>query len=220
MSKVCIVVPFRNREEHLSIFGPAMKNFLKNSGTEGEILIVEQVEGKPFNRAKLLNVGFDYAEKKGLGFSHYCFHDVDMIPMESDYSFCEQPTHLAARAEQFGYKLPYDKYFGGVTLFNKESFIKINGYSNNYWGWGAEDDDVYQRCTIMRLKTMRKNGMYQSLSHKREVSQDLYTKNLEVLRTMTSSFNGTEFTEGLSTLEYKILDEHDSDNYKKIKVEI
>jgi hypothetical protein len=25
---------------------------------------------------------------------------------------------------------------GGVIIFSKEHFTKVNGYSNEYWGWG------------------------------------------------------------------------------------
>ena len=27
-----------------------------------------------------------------------------------------------------------------------EDFVVVNGYSNNYWGWGYEDDDLLFRC--------------------------------------------------------------------------
>jgi hypothetical protein len=40
----------------------------------------------------------------------------------------------------------YEQYFGGVVLFNKEHLVQTNGYSNNYWDWGQEDDDLFWRC--------------------------------------------------------------------------
>ena len=33
-----------------------------------------------------------------------------------------------------------------MTLFPINDFLKVNGYSNNYWGWGYEDDDLLFRC--------------------------------------------------------------------------
>ena len=115
MEKLSIIVPYRDRENHLKEFLPYMENspYLKN--LDFEILIVEQEEGKPFNRGKLLNVGAAESPSS----SYYCFHDVDMLPLVSDYSSVASPTHLAAEAEQFGFKLPYGGYFGGVTLFGK-----------------------------------------------------------------------------------------------------
>jgi predicted glycosyltransferase involved in capsule biosynthesis len=217
MKKLCIVVPYRDRESHLKIFAPRLKEFLKNEGTQNDILIVEQEDGKPFNRAKLLNVGFAYTEAS---YDYYCFHDVDMIPVESDYSYCNEPTHLASRAQQFGYRLPYQGYFGGVTIFDRENFARVNGYSNEYWGWGAEDDDMFNRCGMMKVITKRKDGMYESLSHDRNIPQDLYQQNVSRLRNMNNFFDGEKITEGLSTLEYKVVQNIDSENYKKITVSI
>lgn len=42
-------------------------------------------------------------------------------------------------------RLLYDTLFGGVVMFKKEDFLKVNGFSNVFWGWGGEDDNLYQR---------------------------------------------------------------------------
>ena len=43
------------------------------------------------------------------------------------------------------YRLPYPQIFGGVSAIKKDHFEKINGFSNLYFGWGGEDDDMYKR---------------------------------------------------------------------------
>ena len=128
MKKLCIVVPYRDRAEHLEKFLPAIKEKLTSENIDYHVLVVEQSEEKLFNRGKLLNIGFDYT--KG-SYDYYCFHDVDMLPIETDYSYCNVPTHLAGRASQFMGTLPYESYFGGVTLFDRESFVKVNGFSHD-----------------------------------------------------------------------------------------
>lgn len=221
MKKLSVVVPYRNREDHLKQFVPAMESELKKQEIPFEIVIIEQNDAKPFNRAMLLNIGFE--ESKDC--DYFAFHDVDMIPLDSDYSYPDGPTHLAARAEQFGFKLPYDGYFGGVTLFDKESFIKINGYSNEYWGWGAEDDDVLFRCHIMEIDTYRKDCRYQSLSHERDIKQSLYNDNLAkyggIINTTSHIAKKMILTDGISCLNYgKVSEEKISDNCRLIKVRL
>ena len=46
---------------------------------------------------------------------------------------------------------PYKELFGGVCAMTRDQFYKVNGFSNMYWGWGGEDDDMYHR---LREKTL------------------------------------------------------------------
>ena len=130
--KLAIIVPYRNREEHLARFVPHMEEFLSDKDIEYKIFVIEQDNDKPFNRGWLLNVGFEISQKQG--YDYFCFHDIDMLPEDNscDYSWVEKPTHLASRLSKFRYRLVYAEYIGGVTLFNKEHFTYINGFSNKY----------------------------------------------------------------------------------------
>lgn len=144
--KLGVIVPFRDREEHLEKFIKQVPSYLANNNIEYELIVVEQSDKKPFNRGKLLNIGFIEARK--LNCDYVVFHDVDMIPVDVDYSYSEIPLHLATEFELENDKLKnlsFDDYFGGVTMFSKTAFEKINGYSNLYWGWGFEDDDLLFR---------------------------------------------------------------------------
>ena len=42
-------------------------------------------------------------------------------------------------------RLTYEELIGGVLNIRSDHFLTVNGYSNLYWGWGAEDDDLYYR---------------------------------------------------------------------------
>jgi hypothetical protein len=143
MHKLGIIVPFRNRYEHLNIFVTSIKNYFQNKNIQYQLIIVEQDDAKLFNRGMLLNIGFK--EAKRLKCDYVVFHDIDMIPMDVDYSYSDNPLHLAEPV--------FDKYFGGVTLFPTKVFEKINGYSNKYWGWGYEDDDLFHRCLHHNIQT-------------------------------------------------------------------
>lgn len=41
--------------------------------------------------------------------------------------------------------LPYSEFFGGVSGLTVEQFRMINGFPNAFWGWGGEDDDLWNR---------------------------------------------------------------------------
>jgi hypothetical protein len=119
-----------------------MKSYLKDYTYE--IVVVEQLDEKPFNRGKLLNIGAKYAIDNK--FDYLCFHDVDMLPVNADYSYPDYPTSLISELENKDGSI-FFRYFGGITLFRTQDFIAINGYSNDYWGWGYEDDDLFYRVT-------------------------------------------------------------------------
>jgi len=144
--KLGVIVPFRNRFEHLQTFKKRIIPYLNERGIDFELIVVEQDDEKAFNRGKLLNVGFLYAKKSNC--DYVVFHDVDMVPEDVDYSYSELPLHMATNFTGETERIVFDEYFGGVTMFPSIMFEHINGYSNDYWGWGYEDTDLLHRCRI------------------------------------------------------------------------
>lgn len=149
--KLAIIVPYRDRQEHLDVFVPHMHEFLKDKGVDYTIFIAEQSDDRPFNYGKLCN---SVVKEVGKEYTYFCFHDIDMLPLsdECDYGFPDSPTHLATNVEAHDEVLPYSQYFGGVILISREDFEKANGYSNEYWGYGFEDLDLLYR--------LEKSGAY------------------------------------------------------------
>ena len=142
--KLAIIVPYRDREEHLNVFIPHMHEFLKNKEIDYDIFVAEQSDTRPFNYGKLCNA---VVKEIGEEYTYFSFHDIDMLPMNDDceYEYPYEPTHLATNVEAHDNKLPYPQYFGGVILISREDFENANGYSNEYWGYGFEDLDLLYR---------------------------------------------------------------------------
>jgi len=146
--KLGVCVPYRNREAHLKEFIPRVGEYLDSQGIDYQIYFAHQVDDKLFNRGATKNVAAEWAFKEGC--DYIVWHDIDMIPEEGcDYSFPEKhPIHIATNISQMNYELKYEEYFGGAVLFSKEQVEKTNGYSNDYWDWGMEDDDLFWRCVL------------------------------------------------------------------------
>jgi len=142
--KLAIIVPYRDRQEHLDVFVPHMHEFLKDKGIDYTIFIAEQSDERPFNYGKLCNAVVKEIAKE---YTYFAFHDIDMLPIddECDYGYPDSPTHLATNVEAHNNELPYPQYFGGVVLISREDFENANGYSNEYWGYGFQDLDLLYR---------------------------------------------------------------------------
>lgn len=89
-------------------------------------------------------------------------HDVDLIP-EDDGNFysCEikHPKHTTSRVRKLdsnrGYTRYYEFLIGGVLILTYDMYRNLNGFSNLYWGWGGEDDDLALRLVQKRMCVVR-----------------------------------------------------------------
>ena len=80
MNKLGVIVPYRDREEHLSIFKKHITEYLNREKIQFELIVVEQSDDKPFNRGKLLNIGFFLT---GADFWEYFEFDIKLHPVFS-----------------------------------------------------------------------------------------------------------------------------------------
>ncbi|XP_064489036.1 beta-1,4-N-acetylgalactosaminyltransferase bre-4-like [Ornithodoros turicata] len=198
--RVAIIIPYRNRSEHLVEFLNYMHYMLKRQQLDYGIYVVEQAGSDPFNRGKLLNVGFLIASRL-YDFQCFIFHDVDMIPEDDRnlYTCSDQPRHMTVAVSKFNYKLPYQGYFGGGCALSKSQVETINGFSNEYWGWGAEDDDLAYRVRYHKYKITRYSSdiaRYTTLSHKQAEPSPARMKllNKRSKRFKTDGINSTKYT--------------------------
>jgi hypothetical protein len=156
--KLGICIPYRNRKEHVERLIPHLSKQLTEKGIEHTFYVGHQVDEKLFNRGAMKNIAAHVAFEDGC--DYIAWHDVDMLSYNveghigGDYSYPdENPIHIATKLSKYGYGLGYDQYFGGVVLFTKEQAYQTNGYSNEYWDWGQEDDDLFWRCYYEGMTT-------------------------------------------------------------------
>ena len=155
--KLGVCIPYRNRKEHIDRLIPHLSKKLTEQGIEHAFYVGHQVDDKLFNRGSMKNIAAHIAFEDGC--DYIAWHDVDMLTNDinhpgGDYSYPEEhPIHIATKLSKYNYGLGYDQYFGGVVLFTKEQAYQTNGYSNDYWDWGQEDDDLFWRCYYEGMTT-------------------------------------------------------------------
>lgn len=248
--KLAIIVPYRNRAEHRSKFVPWMSEYLTKQGIDFEIVIVEQNDQtKPFNRAKLINIGFKEYENK---IDYFVIHDIDFLPVDINYNFANYPTRMFNYIDdETGDNVDicsgpnneiFPHFFSGVVLFPKHFFKEVNGFSNNYWHWGSEDSELLFRCLFAGIPCyFNKQSKVKALPHLKSTTQSADGKHRlkdkaeqDRLKSLVEA-NGKRYskykrmlvdnnTDGLSTLDYKLLsntiEQESGCNYRLIKVSI
>ena len=152
-SKLYLLVSYRDREKQLIQYVPYMKRYLNSLQIDHEIIIIEQDDYSLFNKGMLYNFAVKYINQLensdiNNAKTFLCFHDIDILPTKgTNYYKPDENTfdHL------YGYKFS----LGGVFLCNFEDYIKINGFSNMYRGWGFEDNDIQRRVKSKNMEIDR-----------------------------------------------------------------
>ncbi len=122
--KSVLLVPYRDRPEHLEKFLLLLHPFLQAQKLNYAVVVVEQEGGAQFNRAKLFNVGFSEAVAAGMVGLGTCliFHDVDLVrtnfPRDLKgysqiHSWARTPRNSRAR-EGGVYYIKFVCYYNGI----------------------------------------------------------------------------------------------------------
>jgi hypothetical protein len=177
--KYTFIIPYRNREEHLSILLPRLSSKLKFHNYE--IIIAEQDDNEKFRLSSLYNIAYKYSSGDII-----VFHDVDYIPtnnvnyqlknnnptypvrqvifLDSDLNF-KDIDQIPAGYRHF--KDDVGNHWGGVFMLHKNHFESINGFNPLYIGWGKEEEETHLRLLEKGLICERNNeGLFYALEHK------------------------------------------------------
>jgi hypothetical protein len=222
--RLTVVIPFRDRQEHLEQLLPRLAGTLDEQGIAYRILVVEQLNEGAFNRGRLLNAGMQFAKETS---DYYCLHDVDAVPLNANYRCPSQPLRLVHRiVGPDGASFRPAHYFSGAISIRTEQVFAANGYSNEYWGWGKEDDDLFFRLLMAGfLCYFDLRGEYEDLPNPRhqQVRRDNTATRRQVAlnRQRRSRLQrGLEQpqVDGLSTLRHEVVRSSTEEGYEKIAV--
>lgn len=176
--KYSIIIPYRNREEHLINLLPALHQHFK--GKDYEIIVSEQDNNDPFQIAVVENIGFIHSTGETV-----IFNQVDYLPSDDvDYEVGFAPVLPAARALFLtrdadargvldipaGYRNFSNgvdpRFYGGVICMKRHHFEEINGFNPMYRGWGNEDEDLRERFVWAGISVKRnEKGTFFVLYH-------------------------------------------------------
>lgn len=224
---VAVVVPFREqlplqcRKAQLDKFLPFMETFFASAcGCWPLIVVVEQSQdGKKFNRGQLLNIGFRLAQEARPDISSFIMHDVDLLPSADLQTVYANPppegkaVHLASVWQKYS----YSTFIGGVLAFRPTDFERTNGFPNNYWGWGLEDDQLALRMARCQISCLRvKRGCFTDLDpvnmkgfldagDPAVIKEHLPWYNAEMFRRRELTLDEDWTSNGLRSLRFRVL---------------
>ena len=161
--KLNVLVPMRGREIQLALFIPSFLKSMQYNAIDARIFVVEQKDKGPFNKGRLLNIGFSQANERGLAHkeANWLFSDVDIFettpgrlayrdcmanPDDSTVAQQSEIHHLYGIGGDPAQKKTYSEgVLGGLFCLSSAMYSSVNGFSNQFWGWGFEDSDFEHR---------------------------------------------------------------------------
>lgn len=226
---IAIITIYRNnqqntRQRHKEQFLKDI-SFLKKYGHLDVYLIEQSQDNCKFNIGKLKNIGFQKATESKKKYDFYIFTDADIIPDKKLAPYYFKPVKGISCLATNGTRYSSSKCFMGSCIgFDFNSYQQINGYPNNFWGWGGEDEAILIRCNLNNIKIfVPKRGSIIDLETNlqgRKIKLEDKMKSLKKNKKKEDTKNEKEILEakiwksnGLNNLDYRLLSSTTSSSY-------
>lgn len=240
--------PEQNRSKQLRQFLDHMTKL----GNKTQILIAEQIKPKTFNKGQLYNAAIkwiidhnnviDVVDTNAIDANTIdantidasdniiiILHDVDILPNKRLFE-----RYTSDKLDTPVMLLPTTKYFksvytdiipigGAVTAIKLSDYIKINGFPNNFWNWGGEDNAFQKRLKQHSIWYHYNNvGDFKTIDKQRT---DIHSKDKYIDASGLRNKNALQLLnndtgEGLKEIQSNVVSEISKDNITHIKIEL
>jgi len=192
LKDVLIVVPYRDRAEHLEHLLKYSPLYFKGQNLTFDFLLCELEQSGDWNAGLTSNSLIKFKNYKN--YKWLFIHHVDIWPTEGEWVFPEDGESFCRLGDY------------GSCLMSMKDFLEVGGYSNNFWGWGGEDNDLYQRLNY--------SGVNGKDCSNHVVKFDTRFQN------HARNFNGQNYAGGIKVLMTGLVEKsdiYDFDNYAEVK---
>jgi hypothetical protein len=224
LATMAIVIPFRdsgdqNRTEQLNAW------LAKPQHRGLNVLVVEQTaDGQKFNRGALLNAGYDFLTQHAPAIQSFVMHDVDIVFPEDFIrryygTDSKSVVHLGSSVKG----KTYNTFLGRVIRFSKQAYKETNGFPNNFYGWGGEDDALVGRLGDTMVYRPTEVDVGEEMATTNDIKEGHLTANKELFKIENLVMDSRQWKiNGANSVQYQVLSHEQlgSANFRKITVSL
>lgn len=190
--RLAVMVPYRRYDRTVALddLAPLCARLaapFHRAGSFFEIFVLNQVDARPFNRGALANAAVKSlwnqlrvsalmpslldkhsSRLRARAFDYLAIHDFDRYPIaEAQGTGCSASIdgYYAYTASSPRVLHP-TSFAGGALITSFELYRSVNGFSNSYWGWGEEDNDLFVRLRWCGLPPVHGRHLDECMEHR------------------------------------------------------
>ena len=224
LGSMAVIIPFRdagdqNRTEQLQAW------LAKPQHRGLNVLVVEQTaDQQKFNRGALLNIGYDFLTQHAPAIQSFVMHDVDIVfPEEFIRRYygtdAKGVVHLGSSVKGKMYKT----FLGRVIRFSKQAFKEVNGFPNNFYGWGGEDDALVTRLGDTVVYRPKETDVGEEMETTNDIKAHHLTGNKESFKRENLVMDALQWKiNGVNSVQYRVVghEQMGAPNFRKITVSL
>lgn len=188
-----------------------------------EIIVIQQEDNLPFMRGQLYNIGVKFSTGNYIALTDNDIYHFRELPLFLIYEVYKKPIIGFKYISQVDYNNGKPKVvknqlmLNGMGAFNfmaKSDFMKVNGFSNCYIGWGNEDWEFMKRFNNDFCRVPQHIG---HLMHPHRANVN--PKNTDINRWCFKNFDKRDYRlDGIKQTTFDLVSEEQKEGYKLIKV--